>query len=389
MQQARFYCAAPPEGLSSFRIWGRFGRRQIDWRTGSAILSIRGFWLRFEDRLVIPVNLITGFLGSGKTTLLQRLLASPELANSAVLVNEFGEVGLDHHLLQRLDDTVVLLKSGCLCCTIRGDLRDSIRELYDRRERGAVPLFDRLVIETTGLADPAPIAATLMADPVIRHHFRLGNIVTVVDALNGQSNLAEYEESRKQAAVADRLVISKSDIADAEKASRLHAILHRLNPTAIHLDAARDKLSATELLAGDVHNPAARNEEIRRWLAGENHVEEEGGSHIHHPNRHGEDIVAFCVSLDVPLDWSAFAVWLTMLLNRHGQNILRVKGLLDIAGVPTPVVIHGVQHTVHPPTHLDAWPEGDRRTRIVFIAKGLDGTSVQQSLEAFNALAER
>jgi G3E family GTPase len=338
---------------------------------------------------VIPVNLITGFLGSGKTTLLQRLLAAPELANSAVLVNEFGEVGLDHHLLQRLDDTIVLLKSGCLCCTIRGDLRDSIRELYDRRERGAVPLFDRLVIETTGLADPAPIVATLMADPVIRHHFRLGNIVTVVDALNGQSNLAEYEESRKQAAVADRLVMSKTDIADAERASRLHAILHELNPTAIHVDAGRDTLSATQLLAGDVHDPAARNEEIGRWLAEENHVDDETESHAQNPNRHGRDIVAFCISLDRPIDWSALAVWLTMLLNRHGQNILRIKGLLDIAGVPTPVVIHGVQHTVHPPTHLDTWPEGERRTRIVFIAKGLERTRVQQSLEAFNGLAQR
>jgi G3E family GTPase len=339
--------------------------------------------------LVIPVNLITGFLGSGKTTLLQRLLASPELAGSAVLVNEFGEVGLDHHLLQRLDDAVVLLKSGCLCCTIRGDLRDSIRDLYDRRERGTVPAFDRLVIETTGLADPAPIVATLSTDPVIRHHFRLGNIVTVVDALNGQSNLAEYEESRKQAAVADRLVISKTDIADSDRTNRLRAILRALNRTAIHLDAGSDTLSATALLADDIHDPTARNEEIRRWLADEMSLTKEGENHSHDPNRHGQDITAFCVSLDLPLDWSAFALWLTMLLNRHGEDILRIKGLLHIAGVPTPVVIHGVQHIVHPPTHLDAWPDGEPRTRIVFITKGMDRARVQKSLEAFNALARR
>lgn len=169
---------------------------------------------------LISVHLITGFLGSGKTTLLKRLLQAPDIGQTAVLINEFGEIGLDHYLVERLDDATVLLKSGCLCCTIRGDLRDAIRDLYDRRERGKTPAFDRLVIETSGLADPAPIVATLMADPVIRHHFRLGKVVAVVDAVNGRTNLATYEESRKQCAVADRLVISKTDIVDAGKIGR-------------------------------------------------------------------------------------------------------------------------------------------------------------------------
>jgi G3E family GTPase len=340
--------------------------------------------------MVIPVNLITGFLGSGKTTLLQQLLASPELGNTAVLVNEFGEVGLDHHLLQRIDEAMVLLKSGCVCCTIRGDLRDSIRDLYDRRERGSVPAFDRLVIETTGLADPAPIVATLMADPVIRHHFRLGNIVTVVDAKNGRSNLATYEESYKQVAVADRIVVSKTDITKADEVDRLRTELRRLNRTAVQLDAKRDCLSASALISSDLYDPAAKSDEVRRWLAEEQQMPDEnqddGGRHHHDVNRHGE-ITAFCVSLNRPLDWSAFALWLTMLLNRHGQDILRLKGLLDIAGVSTPVVIHGVQHTVHPPTHLDAWPEGGARTRLIFIAKGLVPACLQESLEAFNRLA--
>ncbi len=181
---------------------------------------------------LIPVNLITGFLGSGKTTLLQRLLEDPGLGTAAVLINEFGEVGIDHHLIQRVDEATVLLKSGCLCCTIRGDLRDAIRDLYDRRERGEVPSFDRLVIETTGLADPAPIVATLTADPVICHHFRLGNIITVVDAKNGSSNLASFQESRRQVAVADRLVVSKTDITAATEVVRLRAELNRLNGAA-------------------------------------------------------------------------------------------------------------------------------------------------------------
>jgi len=334
---------------------------------------------------LIPVNLVTGFLGSGKTTLLQRLLASPDLGTTAVLVNEFGEVGLDHYLLERLDDATVLLKSGCLCCTIRGDLADSIRDLYDRRERGAVPPFDRLVIETTGLADPAPIVATLTADPVICHHFRLGNIVTVVDAVNGARNLENFAESRKQAAVADRLVVSKTDIADADAAARLRESLRRLNPAATQIDARRTPPDAGDLLAGDVYDPARKTAEVRRWLASTPTAVRRHGAHD--VNRHGDDIVAFCVTLDEPLEWSAFAVWLTMLLNRHGEKLLRVKGLLDIAGSPTPVVIHGVQHTIHPPSHLQAWPDGRARTQIVFITKGMDREAVAASLAAFNRAA--
>jgi G3E family GTPase len=333
---------------------------------------------------LIPVNLITGFLGSGKTTLLKRLLQGPGMGRTAVLINEFGEVGLDHYLLERLDEATVLLKSGCLCCTIRGDLRDAIRDLYDRCERGTIPTFDRLIIETTGLADPAPIVATLLADPVIRHHFRLGKVVTVVDALNGLANLEAYEESRKQAAVADRLVVSKTDLAESNTTRRLRDTLARLNPTAPQQDSARDEVHADDLLASDLYDPKGKSAEVRHWLkeAGAAAVPDEG--HGHDVNRHGADIRAFCLTLEAPLDWSAFALWLTMLINRYGAQILRLKGLLHIAGVDTPVVIHGVQHTVHPPVHLAAWPEGDRRTRLVFIAKGLARDRLEASLAAFN-----
>lgn len=337
--------------------------------------------------MLLPVNLVTGFLGSGKTTLLKGLLASPELGNSAVLVNEFGEVGLDHHLLERLDDATVLLQSGCLCCTIRGDLSDAIRDLYDRRERSLVPPFDRLVIETTGLADPAPIVATLMNDPVIRHHFRLSNIVTVVDAKNGCSTLQEYEESRKQVAVADRIVISKTDITPAEEVARLETRLRMLNCMAIRLDPARERLSAAELMASDVYDPRGKSAEVRRWLAAEAESRQE--THDHDVNRHGADIEASCLTVEEPLEWSAFAIWLTMLLNRHGENILRVKGLLNIAGVATPIVIHGVQHTIHPPSHLDAWPEGIAQTRLVLITRGLPHARLEASLKAFNRVARR
>ncbi|MEX1203895.1 MAG: GTP-binding protein [Dongiaceae bacterium] len=333
----------------------------------------------------ITVNVITGFLGSGKTTLLQRLLRAPELADTAVLVNEFGEVGLDHILLERVDETTVLLQSGCLCCTIRGDLSTAIRDLYDRRERGRVPPFRRLVIETTGLADPAPIVATLGAEPTIRRHFRLGNVIAVVDAPNGAANLDSYPESVKQAAVADRLVISKTDIADPAAVAGLRDRLRRLNPTAAQIESGRGGVAPSALLTDDLYDPAGRGAEVRRWLAEEAHRHDDRAPRD--VNRHGADIAAFCLSPDEPLDWTAFGVWLTMLLNRHGPNVLRVKGLLHVAGVATPVVVHGVQHVIHPPVHLDAWPDGRARTRLVFITRGLPRGPIAASLAAFNRLA--
>ena len=218
---------------------------------------------------LIPVNLITGFLGSGKTTLLNRLLKSPQLADTAVLVNEFGAVGLDHLLLEAIDAETVILQSGCLCCTIRGDLADAMRALYSKRERGLVPRFTRLAIETTGLADPAPIVATLMAEPVIRHHFRLGNIITTVDAVNGALHLAANPKSIKQVAVADRLVVTKSDLAEPGVVAALRAELARLNPAAPILDAVADPLAPDDLMASDVYDPAKKPAEVAHWLRSE------------------------------------------------------------------------------------------------------------------------
>jgi G3E family GTPase len=338
---------------------------------------------------LIPVNLITGFLGSGKTTLLQRLLRSPQLANTAVLVNEFGEVGLDHLLLETVDAETVLLQSGCVCCTIRGDLADAMRALYSKRERGLVPPFDRLAIETTGLADPAPIVATLMADPVLRHHFRLGSIVTTVDAVNGALHLAANPESIKQVAVADRLVVTKTDLADASAAGDLEAELARLNPTAPILDAVADPLAPDDLMTSDVYDPAQKPAEVAHWLRQEAaHHAAHPARHGHDPQRHGQDIHAFCLTFEQPLDWTGFGIWLTMLLHAHGTNVLRVKGILNVLDMATPVVIHGVQHIVHPPSHLARWPDDDRRSRIVFIVRGLDRSSIERSLTAFSALAD-
>ena len=342
-----------------------------------------------DDTSPIPVNVITGFLGSGKTTLLQRLLAAPALADTAVLINEFGEVGLDHHLLRRLDDEVVLLQSGCLCCTIRGDLSTAMRDLYSRRERGEVPAFRRVVVETTGLADPVPILSTVMAEPVLRHHFRLGNVVTTVDAVNGLTHLERQPESAKQAAVADRLVITKTDIADESTIAELRRRLGRLNPAAPQLETAPEvALEPDRLLTRDLYDLDGRAEEVRRWLALETERAVASPPHRQHPdlNRHDARIHAFCLRFEQPLDWTAFGIWLTMLLHSHGGDVLRVKGLLNVAEMSGPVVVHGVQHLVHPPDHLPQWPDDDRGSRIVFIVRGLSREMIERSLVAFGRL---
>jgi G3E family GTPase len=337
-----------------------------------------------EESAAIPVSVITGFLGSGKTTLLQRLLAAPELGDTAVLVNEFGEVGLDHHLLQPLAGDVVLLQSGCLCCTIRGDLSAAMRDLYARRERGEVPRFRRLVVETTGLADPVPILSTVVAEPVIQHHFRLSNVITTVDAVNAPRYLDRQPESLKQVAVADRIVLTKTDLAMDDEVARLRQRLRALNPAApVLASTVGGGVDAVLLLQDDVSSGAARLAEVRRWLAAAEHDDEHG----HDVNRHGDDIHAFCLRLDAAFDWTAFGIWLSMLLNRHGDDVLRVKGILDVGVAGAPVVVHGVQRLVHPPVHLPQWPDDDRSSRIVFIVRGMARARIERSLAAFNRLA--
>jgi G3E family GTPase len=344
-----------------------------------------------DPAMFVPVSVVTGFLGSGKTTLLKRLLDAPALRDTAVLVNEFGEVGLDHHLLRRLDDDIVLLQSGCLCCTIRGDLSAALRDLYSRRERGEVA-FRRVAIETTGLADPVPILATVMAEPVLRHHFRLGNVITTVDAINGDAQLDDHPESLKQAAVADRIVVTKTDIAGSDRVAALRRRLGRLNPGAQTIDAAPGlPLDAELLLTRDRYDPASKRAEIRAWLAAEMAASagHEAAHDRHDVNRHDAAIHAFCLTFAQPLDWTLFGIWLTMLLHCRGADILRVKGLLNVGEGVGPVVINGVQHLVHPPEHLAEWPDADRRSRIVFIVRGIAQGSIERSLAAFNRLAAK
>lgn len=337
-----------------------------------------------ERQRIVAVSLLTGFLGSGKTSLLRRLLHEPDLKDTAVLINEFGEVGLDHLLVEAVaEDEVVLLKSGCVCCSIRGDLRDGLGRLYGRMQQGEVPPFRRVVIETTGLADPVPIVASFLADPALRYHFRLGHVVTVVDAVNGAANLEHFTEAAKQVALADRLVVSKTDLVAPTQVEALVERLSRLNPTALIHRSAEDDLAPPALLLQDEQeDPAEQGAELRRWLAA---AEAEGRAHDHHTAGLG----TFCLAAEAPLDWAAFGLWLSMLLNRHGAAILRVKGLLHVQGVEQPVVIQGVQHLVHKPEHLDAWPEGRPSTRLVVIGRGLDGAAIERSFRAFCRLGRK
>lgn len=319
----------------------------------------------------MPVTLLTGFLGSGKTTLLRRLLADPRFGDAAVVINEFGEVGLDHHLVQRLDEEVVLLNSGCVCCTVRGELADTLRDLLSRRARGALSPFRRIVIESTGLADPFPVVSTLSADPILRHHVRSAGIVATVDAVNGAAHLDRHAESVRQAAIADVLVLTKTDLADAAQVERLVRRLRRINPDAPILHGVDDDLDLDVLVGSDG----------RSWF--------KATMETASPPAHRGDVQAVTIVANDPVDWTSFGFWLTMLLNRHGGDILRVKGILALEGENRPVAVHGVQHLVHAPTHLPAWPDADRRSRLVFIVDGIEPDAIRRSFATFNRLRSR
>jgi G3E family GTPase len=327
----------------------------------------------------IPVLVLTGFLGSGKTTLLNALLRGPALRDAAVIVNEFGEIGIDHLLVETAFEDAVLLKSGCICCTVRGDLVDTLETLWARRERREIPPFARVIIETTGLAEPGPILRTLMSERSLAERFRLDGVVTTVDAVNGDGQLDQQPESLQQAAMADRLVLTKTDIADQAAVEQLTQRLAALNPGAPILRAVQGAVDAEALFDVGLYDPKRREANLARWLREEAYGEH---GHDHDVNRHG-DIRAFCITRDQPLSWPAFRAWLEALTSLRGADLLRLKGVVNVAGEDTPIVLHGVQHVFHPPTRLKAWPAGDdRRTRLVFIARNIEKAAVEKSLEA-------
>ncbi|MGE0715934.1 MAG: GTP-binding protein [Alphaproteobacteria bacterium] len=355
----------------------------------------------------LPISVITGFLGSGKTTLLNKLLQHPDMDRTAVVINEFGEIGIDNALVRTASEDIVLLNSGCLCCTVRGDMVDTLRDLFVKRVRGEVPPFDRVVIETTGLADPAPILHTLMTDPLLSERYRLDGVVTTVDAAVGMNELDQHKESVKQAAVADRLVLTKTDIVDAPARDALLRRLEAINPAASVLPVVMGDIEPGRLFDAGLWNPATKSPDVARWLREEayegghghhhhhdhdhEHDHDHGHSHghahdgqdPHDVNRHDDHIRAFCFTADKPIPWSTFTLWMELLASSGGENLLRVKGIVNVQESEKPVVIHGVQHVFHPPLLLDEWPSEDRRSRIVFITRDIERATVEK---LFNAL---
>lgn len=352
----------------------------------------------------IPLTLITGFLGAGKTTLLNRALGHPAFANSVVLVNEFGEIGLDHLLVEGLEDGMILLGSGCLCCTIRGDLIVTLEDLLRRRDNGRITPFERLVIETTGLADPAPILNVVIAHPYLSLRYALDGVVTLVDAANGAATLDAHPEAQRQVVVADRLLLTKTDIADPEATAALEARLARLNPGAPIVLATGGEADPAALTGLGRFDPAAKPEEVRAWLAAdaasrptaESHVHANGALHVtgsaaieeergtHDVNRHDARIRAFVLTAEEPVRLASFELFWSLLRATHGPKLLRLKGLVDLAEQPgQPLVVHAVQSVLHPPTLLTGWPDDDRRSRLVLIVDDLDPAVVTRLWSAF------
>lgn len=347
----------------------------------------------------IPVSIITGFLGAGKSTLLNRLLKDPAMSDAAIIINEFGDVSIDHMLVESSGDGIIELAEGCLCCTVRGELVDTLAELMDGMQTGRLKRVNRVVIETTGLADPAPVMQSVMGNPVIAHGFALNGVVTVVDAVNGLSTLDNHVEAVKQVAVADRLVVTKRALAEETALSELMACLRSLNPRAVIEDGDRKDWSAAGLLDNGLYNLEGKSADVGRWLGeedahthghdhhghGHHHDHHHDHGHHHDVNRHDDSIRSFSIVHDAPIDPMAIDMFVDLLRSAHGEKLLRMKAIVKVSDNPErPLVLHGVQNIFHPPERLAAWPDpADQRTRMVLITKDLPGAFVQDLFAAF------
>ncbi len=330
---------------------------------------------------MIPVSVITGFLGSGKTTLLARLMRDPAMGRTAVIINEFGEIALDHDLIETSEESFVQLSNGCLCCNVRSDLTATLADLAARREQGTVPPFERVVIETSGLADPAPILHALMTDRDLCGSYALDAVIATADAVVGIDALDHHEESRRQAAVADRIVITKSDLAEA----RTEALKNRLavmNPGARITEGAYGTMSPALLFGCGFYDVTGKHPDVGVWLNHESLHAPYGHEHAHAPHTHTPSITSFCIVREQPLHAVTLPLLLSALAENCGTDLLRVKGIVHVRESPNrPAVIHGVQHVYHAPAWLPCWPSEDKRTRMVFIGRNLRESWVRALIE--------
>ncbi len=330
----------------------------------------------------ISITVLTGFLGSGKTTILTSLIKQKQMANAAIIINEFGEVGLDHDLIETTDENVIELQNGCICCTIQGDLKTTLLNLLKKMEKGEILPFNHVIIETTGLADPVPIIHTLMTSLDLQRIYSIDGVITVVDSINGEATYNSHEEAVKQTAFADIIILSKTDIAESGTVNSLIKRIKAINPKVTIIKSDKNSLPVSKLLGLNDYNPQNKDWNVKEWLEIEknkssndlhNHHDHH---HEHNVNRHGDEIETFAMVTSQPTSMTSVNFFLELLMSQMGENILRIKGILNIKGENSPAVIHGVQHIFHPLEWLEKWPGNDKKSRLVFITKNINKNTI-------------